>query len=130
MTQKTHLKINKDLCGEPIEIKEGYSKVRLQTTFDMILDETGLVHGGFTFSLADHAAMLAVNHPNVVLGEANVRFLKPVVEGDVLLAEARLTKSEGKRRSVEVQVTNAKGTVFRGEFTCFVPETHVLNRES
>lgn len=92
----------------------------------MVLDETGLVHGGFTFSLADHAAMLAVNHPNVVLGSANVKFLKPVVKGDILLAEARLLKSEGKRRVVDVEVTNKIELVFKGEFTCFIPEKHVL----
>ncbi|MFW9991487.1 MAG: hotdog domain-containing protein [Candidatus Odinarchaeota archaeon] len=126
MKQKTHLKINRDLCGEPVAIEECYSKVRLQTTLEMVLDETGLVHGGFTFSLADHAAMLAVNHPNVVLGSANVKFLKPVVKGDILLAEARLLKSEGKRRVVDVEVTNKIELVFKGEFTCFIPEKHVL----
>jgi acyl-coenzyme A thioesterase PaaI-like protein len=44
----------------------------------MAADQRGLVHGGFTFGLADYAAMVAVNDPNVVLGAAEVRFLAPV----------------------------------------------------
>jgi acyl-coenzyme A thioesterase PaaI-like protein len=48
----------------------------------MAVDDRGLVHGGFVFGLADHAAMLAVNDPNVVLGAASTRFLKPVRVGE------------------------------------------------
>jgi acyl-coenzyme A thioesterase PaaI-like protein len=48
----------------------------------MVVDAHGLVHGGFVFGLADYAAMLAVNDPNVVLGAAEARFLKPVRRGD------------------------------------------------
>jgi acyl-coenzyme A thioesterase PaaI-like protein len=92
----------------------------------MGVDALGLVHGGFIFGLADYAAMMAVNHPHVVLGGAEVTFLKPVRVGDVVLAEARVSKEEGKRRSVSVQVTRNKEKVFEGVFVCFVLEKHVL----
>jgi len=70
MEQKTHLKINPALWGTPIELKEGFASVRLTVSEDMAADEYGLVHGGTIFGLADYAAMLAVNHPNVVLAGA------------------------------------------------------------
>ena len=72
MKENTHLQINKDLCGTPIKIEEGYCLVRLKATESMKVDNRGLIHGGFIFGVADYAAMLAVNHPNVVLGSAEV----------------------------------------------------------
>ncbi len=92
----------------------------------MVCDNTGLIHGGFIFSLADYAAMLAINHPNVVLGGASVKFLKPVVKGDQLKAIARLSKVDGKKQFVEVEIFKEDTLVFNGEFTCFVPNQHVL----
>jgi acyl-coenzyme A thioesterase PaaI-like protein len=66
----------------------------------MAADDRGLVHGGFVFGLADHAAMLAVNDPFVVLGSAEVRFLRPVVVGERLVAEARVGEVAGRKSRV------------------------------
>jgi acyl-coenzyme A thioesterase PaaI-like protein len=92
----------------------------------MITDNSGLIHGGFIFGAADYAAMLAVNHPNVVLGAANVKFLKPVQANETIVAEAQVNQSEGKKRLVSATVWRDAEKVFEGEFTCFVPEHHVL----
>ena len=92
----------------------------------MILDETGLIHGGFTFGAADYAAMLAVNHPNVVLGGAQVRFVEPVKEGDTMIAEAQLMNVDNGRLIIDVNVKVEEKVVFIGEFICFAPEKHVL----
>ena len=96
---------------------------------DMAADESGLLHGGFTFGLADHAAMLAVNEPTVVLGSAQVKFLRPTTTGERLVAEATLDRSEGKKRFVKVVVRRENDPVFEGEFLCLVPERHVLSNE-
>jgi len=100
--------------------------VALLTTPEMAADEAGLVHGGFVFGLADHAAMLAVNLPTVVLGSAEVRFHRPVAVGERLTAEARLEETAGRKRLVAVEVLRAGEAVFSGRFTCLVPERHVL----
>jgi uncharacterized protein (TIGR00369 family) len=123
----THQKINQELCGKPLEVKEGYSLVELVTLESMAADQSGLVHGGFIFGQADYAAMIAVNHPNVVLGGAGVKFLKPVKAGERVLAEARVTAVEGKKNTVEVVVTRGEEKVFAGTFTCFVLGKHVLS---
>jgi acyl-coenzyme A thioesterase PaaI-like protein len=122
----THPKIDRELCGTPLEVEEGYSRVRLQTNERMAVDESGLVHGGFVFGLADYSAMIAVNHPNVVLGAADVRFLKPVKVHDVVLAEAKVRLREGKKHVVSVTVQCGDRNVFEGDFTCFVLEKHLL----
>jgi acyl-coenzyme A thioesterase PaaI-like protein len=126
MMIRTHRSIDRELCGTPDEPGEGFCRVELRTTPCMAVDDTGLVHGGFVFGLADHAAMLAVNHPNVVLGGASVRFLKPVKTGDLAVCEARVLSSEAKKRTVGVTVTCGGVEVLKGELTCFVLDRHVL----
>ena len=126
MMIKTHEKIDSELCGTPLELGEGTASVELLLTKRMTADASGLIHGGFIFSPADYAAMLAVNRPTVVLAAAEVSFVKPAMSGERLLAEAEVTAVQGKKRSVTVKVSCRKEVIFRGMFTCAVPENHVL----
>lgn len=126
MQIKTHEMIDRTLCGEPVSVEPGQSEVRLVCLPSMGADGSGLVHGGFVFGLADYAAMLAVNHPNVVLGAAETRFLKPSRVGDTLSARAVDETPDGRKHLVRVEVACGGETVFAGTFTCFVPAEHVL----
>lgn len=123
---RTHLSIDQALCGKPQLIEHGESRVVFTALPQMAADKSGLVHGGFVFGLGDYAAMLAVNHPNVVLGSADVKFLSPVRVGDTLEARASVQKVDGKKQVVEVVITQRGKKVFTGRFTCFVLEAHVL----
>ena len=132
---RTHHALDRELCGTPVALAEGTATVSLVTTSRMQADAHGLVHGGFVFGLADYAAMLAVNHPNVVLGSANVRFTAPVALGQRLRARAVLVREAGRRREVEVEVTVIADTpdtpddiVLAGTFHCAVLDRHVLER--
>ena len=126
MESRTHLSINPELCGVVIDIEQGSAVVELRTLPEMVADERGLVHGGFVFGLADYAAMVAVNDPNVVLGGAEMRFLKPVVVDEVLQAHAQVDSADGKKRTVTVTVRRGQELVFEGALTCFVLPQHVL----
>lgn len=123
----THREIEQKLSGKPLELEDGFSRVELIADQCMAADESGLVHGGFVFSMADYAAMIAVNHPNTVLGSADVRFVKPARVGDRLLAEARVEERLEKKILVRVIVRSADDEVFSGMFTCFTPKRHVLS---
>jgi uncharacterized protein (TIGR00369 family) len=123
---QTHQCIDRELCGTPLELAHGRALVELVLTDRMRADATGLVHGGFLFGLADYAAMLAVNMPTVVLAGAQVSFKKPALSGDRIMAEARVTAEQGKKRTVEVSLSCGDTIIFEGTFSCFVPETHVL----
>lgn len=125
--QNTHANIDAELVGAPVELSAGNATVELTTTARMAADERGLVHGGFVFGLADYAAMLAVNDPNVVLGAAETRFTKPVTVGQKVVARATVKEEKGKKRIVEVTATRDDDTVFEGTFTCFVLPKHVLD---
>ena len=126
-SSQTHLKTNPVLCGTPTALDNGSASVELATTDAMVVDDHGLVHGGFIFGLADYAAMLAINHPHVVLGKATTKFLKPTKVGAVVVAHAKLAREEGKKKIVEVQVKQAEEPIFEGEFVCFIPPKHVLD---
>ena len=128
MNIQTHQSIDRDLCGDPVSLSEGRSLVRMATTPAMAADSSGLVHGGFVFGMADYAAMLAVNHPNVVLGSAESSFLKPVKAGDLLEAEASVKQESGRKRTVEVTVRRGETAVMTGTFLCFVLDKHVLEQ--
>lgn len=128
MNLNTHLAINQQLCGNLVSIDKGVATVELSTTTDMAVDGHELVHGGFIFGAADYAAMAAVNDPNVVLGSAEIKFLKPSKSGDLVVLNATVTESDGKRRHVDVEgIDEAGARVFFGIFTCFVLEKHVLD---
>ncbi|WP_421899493.1 PaaI family thioesterase [Maridesulfovibrio sp.] len=126
MDINTHEQIDRSLCGEPVSVFEGGSEVRLECTPNMSADASGLVHGGFIFGMADYAAMLSVNHPNVVLAGAESRFLKPSQVGDVLIAKACEQEKDGRKHIIKVDVSCNDEVVFSGTFTCFVTKEHVL----
>jgi uncharacterized protein (TIGR00369 family) len=123
----THRLIDQDLCGKPLFVEDGTSRVELTTSQQMAADDQGLVHGGFIFGAADYAAMIAVNHSHVVLGASEVKFLKPVKVGETVLAEAKVQEVKGKKYWVSVSVTKEGDEVFQGMFTCFVLDKHVLS---
>lgn len=127
MERRTHRLTSERLVGKPVKIEKDYAEVILETTEEMAVDEYGLVHGGFTFGLADYAAMLAVNEPTVVLGKAEVKFLKPVRVGEKLRAKAKIEEDLGRKKLVKAEVFNERDEkVFGGTFHCYVLEKHVL----
>ena len=127
MQPATHTAIDPSLCGAPVSLAPGRAVVRLTPSPAMAVDARGLVHGGFVFGLADYAARLAVNDPFVVLGAAEVRFLAPASVGETLEAEAVAETDAGRKRRVAVTVRRGETDVFRGAFTCFVLDKHVLD---
>ncbi|SFV69674.1 Hot dog fold protein HP0420 [hydrothermal vent metagenome] len=123
---QTHERINQDLCGEVIKLEQGYVELRLTTTPEMIADEVGLIHGGFIFSAADYAAMLAVNERNVVLVASDCQFLSPVKFHDEVNFVARVRHKEGRKRNVHVEGFVLEIKVFEGEFKTVITDRHVL----
>ena len=75
---------------EVIEIKEGYSKIKMRLRKEMI-NGLGIIHGGIAFSLGDTAFAFACNNRNVlsVALDTSINFIKPAQPGDELVAEAK-----------------------------------------
>jgi acyl-CoA thioesterase len=107
---------------EVIEIKEGYSKLRLTVRTEMV-NGFGIAHGGIAFSLADSALAFACNNRNnlSVALDVTITFTKAINVNDILTAEAKEVHN-GKSTGVylinisnqkEEQVALFKGTCFR-----------------
>ena len=122
----THESINRDLCGEIVKLEKGYVELRLTTVSEMVVDDQGLIHGGFIFSSADFAAMVAVNERNVVLVGSDCQFLSPVKFGDEVNFVARVRHKEGRKRNVHVEAHVLDIKVFEGEFKTVITDRHVL----
>lgn len=118
---------------EILEIKEGYSKIKMIIRREMA-NGFGIVHGGIPFSLADSAFAFACNNRNnlSVALDANINFTRPVNTGDELTAEAKEIHN-GKNTGVYlITLTNQKNetvALFKG--ICFrtgkklIPESTV-----
>ncbi|NCO01537.1 MAG: PaaI family thioesterase [Epsilonproteobacteria bacterium] len=123
---KTHEKINRYLNGEILKMENGYVETRLSTSEEMLADDQGLIHGGFIFSAADFAAMVAVNERNVVLVGSECQFLSPVKLRDDVNFVAKVRHKEGRKRNVHVTGHVFHIKVFEGEFKTVITERHVL----
>ncbi len=86
----THDLFSQWLGIKVVEVKEGYSKIKMIVREEMI-NGFGIVHGGIAFSLADSAFAFACNNRNnlSVALDTSINFTKPVHVGDVLTAEAK-----------------------------------------
>ncbi len=128
MEINTHEKADPRLLGIPVLLENGTAVVELTATEEMAVDDRGLVHGGFTFGLADYAAMLAVNDPLVVLGSADVKFTAPVKVGESMVATGVVEAVDSGRRDVSVEVSVGEKVVLKGTMACYVLQRHVLDK--
>jgi acyl-CoA thioesterase len=104
-----------------LEIKEGYSRIRMTIRKEMV-NGFGIVHGGIPFSLADSAFAFACNNRNnlSVALDLTITFTKPVNVGDEITAEAKEVHNGRSTGVYLINILNQKGeqvALFKG--TCF-----------
>lgn len=107
---------------EILEIKEGYSKIKMKVRAEM-MNGLGIVHGGIAFSLADSSFAFACNSRNnlSVALDTSINFLKPVHVDDKLIAEAKEIHNGKSTGLYQISIMNQheqivalfKGTCFR-----------------
>lgn len=117
---------------EILEIKEGYSKLKMMVRKEMI-NGFNVVHGGIAFSLADSAFAFACNNRNnlSMALDTSINFIKPVHVGDMLTAEAKEMHNGKSTGLYHITITNQfnnvvalfKGTCFRTGKTLLPPPT-------
>jgi acyl-CoA thioesterase len=94
---------------EVLEVKEGYSKIKMTIREEMV-NGFGIIHGGVTFSLADSAFAFACNNRNQlsVALDTSINFIKPVYVGDVLTAEATELHNGKSTGLYHIEIFNQK----------------------
>ena len=106
---------------EVLEIKEGYSKIKMAVRKEMI-NGLGVIHGGISFSLADSALAFACNNRNnlSLALDNSISFIKPIYSEDILTAEAKEIHNGRSTGLYHITVTNQQDdtvALFKG--TCF-----------
>ncbi|GAA1674436.1 hydroxyphenylacetyl-CoA thioesterase PaaI [Fodinicola feengrottensis] len=103
---------------ELVEVTAGRAAARMTITSAMV-NGHGIAHGGFVFTLADTAFACACNSygPVAVAAGADITFVAPAREGDVLTATAQERVTYGRSGVYDVTVVRVDGDViaeFRG----------------
>ena len=128
MEINTHERAEPRLLGTPVLLEKDKAVVELTATEEMGVDDRGRVHGGFTFGLADYAAMLAVNDPLVMLSSADVKFTAPVKVRERMVATGVVEAMDRRRRAVSAEVSVGDMVVFKGTMKCYVLQRHVFDQ--
>ncbi|MGI5137307.1 MULTISPECIES: hydroxyphenylacetyl-CoA thioesterase PaaI [unclassified Streptomyces] len=102
---------------ELLEQGEGTAVLRMTVTSSMV-NGHGIAHGGYLFLFADTAFACACNShgPVTVAAGADVTFVAPAREGDVLTATAREITRFGRSGIYDVSVVRGETVIaeFRG----------------
>lgn len=105
----------RDACSQALGIEivavaENSCVARLAVRSDMC-NGFGIAHGGITFLLADTAMAFASNADNEVAlaSSAEIDWLTPVQDGDVVTATAERRWSNGRSTLWDIAITNASG---------------------
>jgi acyl-CoA thioesterase len=104
-----------------IEIKEGYSKIKMELREEMI-NGFHVIHGGIIFALADSAFAFACNNRNnlSMALDCSISFNKASKPGDTLIAEAKEIHNGRSTGLYLITITNQNNehvALFKG--TCF-----------
>jgi acyl-CoA thioesterase len=123
-----HDKFSTWLGIQVINITEGYSKIKMKVRPEMV-NGFGIIHGGVTFSLADSAFAFACNNRNnnSVALDTSINFIKSVLVGDTLIAEATELHNGKTTGLYQVTIHNQHNQLvaqFKG--LCFKTGKHLL----
>ena len=115
---------------EILEIKEGYSRIRMTVRKEMV-NGFAVVHGGIAFSLADSAFAFACNNRNILSMalDTSINFIKPVHPGDVLTAEAKELHNGKSTGLYHINITNQKDhevAIFKG--LCYRTDKQLISK--
>jgi acyl-CoA thioesterase len=104
---------------ELLEVRSGYARLRMTIRPEMT-NGHGICHGGYMFLLADSTFAFACNSHNqrAVAASAEIHFLAPAHEGDVLTAEGIEQHLAGRSGVYDMRVTDQHGrqiALFRGK---------------
>jgi acyl-coenzyme A thioesterase PaaI-like protein len=118
---------SREIIGELVDVelnKQGSSV--LETTTDMVLEQTKIVRGHHIFAQANSLAVAIIDSDVAVTGSADVRYDQPVSVGQRLLASARVTDQTKNKFKIKVEIKSNDKEVFRGKFIVFAREEQEL----
>jgi len=112
---------SKEIVGELIDITlEEWGISILETATEMVFERSRVVRGQFIFAQAESLAIALIDAPIVLTGLANVKFRRPIMMGEKLVAKGEVIRRRGGHYVVLVETKVGAEKVFRGKFSVFI----------
>jgi len=112
----------KELIGKLLDVKLGeYAISSMEITEEMV-SEHGHVRGHILFAQANSLAIGVIDSEIVLTGSARVRYKRPVLLGEKVLARATVKTRKGASYLVSVHSRVGAELVFKGHFIMFAPD--------
>jgi acyl-coenzyme A thioesterase PaaI-like protein len=106
-----------EIVGELVDLTLGKSGISiLETNGDMAFQKTNVIRGHHIFSQAESLAMAVIDADVALTGVANIKYKKPVLAGQKLIAKAQVIRRRGNKHFVHVFTYVGQEQVFRGKF--------------
>ena len=119
-----------ELIGQLLDIKLGeYAISMLEVTEDMV-SEFGHVRGHHLFAQANSLALAVIDSKVVLTGSARVRFKRPVLLGERVIAKAEVKTRKGVSYLVSTYLKVDGDLVCKGHFIMFAQDKKQLEEAS
>jgi hypothetical protein len=109
--------VGKEFVGELIDISPGKSAISiLDTDSSMVFEKTKVVKGQHIYAMAETLALAIVDARAALTGIANIKYKRPVLSGERMVAKGEVIRVRGNKFFIWVFIYVNQQEVFRGKF--------------
>jgi len=111
---------NQELIGRLLELVIG-ERARSELMIDdsMVLSKARVARGHYLFAQANSLAIALVDAPMALTGSVELKFIRPVQLGEIVVAEGKVLKRKQSKYWVRVSVKVDSEEVLRGNWVLF-----------
>lgn len=107
----------KEFVGELVDIQPGESAISiLDTDRSMVFENSQVVKGQHIYAQAESIALALIDAHTALTGVANIKYKRPILAGEKLVAKAQVVRRRGNKFFVWVMIYVRQQEVFRGKF--------------
>lgn len=114
---------DQELIGELLELvigKTAFSELMIDES--MVLAKARVARGHYLFAQANSLAIALVDAPMALTGSVELKFIRPVQLGEVVIAEGKVLKRKQNKYWVQVSEKVGSEEVLRGNWVLFAFE--------
>ena len=111
---------NQELIGKLLELVIGErARSELRIDESRVLAKARVARGHYLFAQANSLAIALVDAPMALTGSVELKFIRPVQLGEIIVAEGRVLKRKQSKYWVQVSVKVDAEEVLRGNWVLF-----------
>lgn len=107
----------REFVGELVDIQPGESAISiLDTDKSMVFENSKVVKGQHIYAQAESIALAIIDAHTALTGVANIKYKRPILAGEKLVAKAQVIRRRANKFFVWVMIYVKQQEVFRGKF--------------